>query len=193
VTIKYERLKEFKPADDSEQHYLDKNPEVVSHIPEENFEKVRHLKASNDKKKEALREKLTAMQYEVTVNGATEPSFQNEYYDNFQKGIYVDIISGDPLFVSSAKFESGCGWPAFAKPIDETLVKALKDNSYGRNRTEIRSAKSGAHLGHVFNDGPKETGGLRYCINSASLKFVPREDMEKEGYGDYLSLVNSEE
>ena len=129
------------------------------------------------------------MQYEVAVGGATEPPFQNEYYGNFEPGIYVDVISGKPLFVSTDKFESGCGWPAFSKPIDDALVKERADFSYGRTRTEVRASESDAHLGHVFNDGIPELGGLRYCINSASLRFVPKADMECEGYGEYLPLV----
>jgi peptide methionine sulfoxide reductase msrA/msrB len=136
-----------------------------------------------------LYKKLTPMQFEVAINGATEPPFKNEYFDNFKAGIYVDIVSGTPLFVSSDKFESGCGWPAFAKPIDAALLQTLPDNSYGRERTEVRSAQSGAHLGHVFNDGIPELGGLRYCINSASLRFVPLEKMEREGYGEYMTLI----
>jgi peptide methionine sulfoxide reductase msrA/msrB len=136
-----------------------------------------------------LRERLTPLQYEVAVGGATEPPFENEYYDNFAPGIYVDVISGKPLFLSADKFESGCGWPAFAKPIGDTLVRELADKSYGRSRTEVRASESGAHLGHVFGDGIPERGGLRYCINSASLRFVPKADMEREGYGGYLPLV----
>ncbi|MDD4797897.1 MAG: peptide-methionine (R)-S-oxide reductase MsrB, partial [Eubacteriales bacterium] len=109
--------------------------------------------------------------------------------DHFEPGIYVDIVSGRPLFVSTDKFESGCGWPAFSRPIDEQLLTQLSDHSYGRQRIEVRAADSNAHLGHVFDDGPAELGGLRYCINSASLRFVPRGDMEQAGYGAWIPLV----
>jgi peptide methionine sulfoxide reductase msrA/msrB len=136
-----------------------------------------------------LKEMLTPLQYAVTQEADTELPFQNEYYNVFQPGIYVDITSGEPLFVSTDKFESGCGWPAFSKPIDKSLIEELTDSSFGRVRTEVRSQLSDAHLGHVFTDGPKELGGLRYCINSASLKFIPKAEMEVQGYGTYLSLI----
>jgi len=142
------------------------------------------------KAKEELKDCLTHIQYEVTQNSATERPFQNEYFNEFRKGIYVDITTGEPLFVSSDKFESGCGWPSFSKPIKEELIIKTMDRGHGMIRTEVRSKTGNAHLGHVFDDGPKEMGGLRYCINSASLKFIPEEDMEKEGYGAYRNLVN---
>ena len=136
-----------------------------------------------------LKKSLTSLQYAVTQEADTELPFQNEYYNVFEPGIYVDITSGEPLFVSADKFESGCGWPAFSKPIDDALIAQYRDNSFGRVRTEVRSQLSGAHLGHVFTDGPKELGGLRYCINSASLRFIPKEQMEAEGYGQLLGLL----
>jgi peptide methionine sulfoxide reductase msrA/msrB len=141
------------------------------------------------KSKEDLKTSLTQLQYEVTQNNATERPFQNEYYKEYRKGIYVDITTGEPLFISSDKFESGCGWPSFAKPIEEELITTVKDRSHGMIRTEVRSKVGDAHLGHVFEDGPKEMGGLRYCINSASLRFIPMENMEMEGYGVYLSKL----
>ena len=141
------------------------------------------------KSTEELKRDLTDIQYEVTQHNATERPFQNEYYDEFREGIYVDITTCEPLFISQDKFESGCGWPSFSKPIDENLLKDVKDFSHGMRRTEVRSNKGDAHLGHVFNDGPVEKGGLRYCINSASLKFIPKEEMEKEGYGEFLVLL----
>lgn len=136
-----------------------------------------------------LKQTLSSLQYAVTRQNATEPPFNNEYHDNFRKGIYVDITSGEPLFVSADKFESGCGWPAFTKPIAPALLKELADLSHGMRRTEVRSQTSDAHLGHVFNDGPPASGGTRYCINSAALKFIPAEEMAREGYGEYLTLL----
>lgn len=133
---------------------------------------------------------LTDLQYRVTTFGATEPPFNNEYFDNFEPGIYVDIISGTPLFVSTDKFESGCGWPAFSKPINDNLIKQLEDTSFGMNRIEVKSKDTDSHLGHVFNDGPKALGGMRYCINSASLKFIPLSEMKELGYEQYLDLID---
>jgi methionine-R-sulfoxide reductase len=171
------------------QNYLDKNPQGYCHIPSAKFASASCSEITPVGGAEDLREKLTPMQFEVAINGATEPPFQNEYFDHFKAGIYVDIVSGVPLFVSTDKFASGCGWPAFAKPINEALLQTLPDRSYGRQRTEVRSAPSGIHLGHVFDDGIPERGGLRYCINSAALRFVPLEHMEREGYREYLPLI----
>ena len=133
--------------------------------------------------------RLTPEQYRVTQESATERPGTGPLLKEKRPGIYVDIVSGEPLFASSAKFESGCGWPSFTKPIMSANVKELQDTSYGMLRTEVRSAHGDSHLGHVFNDGPREHGGLRYCINSASLRFVPREEMEAQGYGEYLGQV----
>ena len=144
----------------------------------------------NDFKKPStaeLKKRLTAEQFAVTQQNATEPSFHNEYWNNHRAGIYVDIVSGEPLFSSLDKFDSGCGWPSFTKPLAGTDVVERTDNSLFMERTEVRSAKADSHLGHVFDDGPSDKGGLRYCINSASLKFIPVEDMEKAGYGQYLA------
>ena len=132
---------------------------------------------------------LSPEQYRVTQQGATEAPGTGEYLDNDEPGIYVDVVSGEPLFASSAKFDSGCGWPSFSKPIEPANVSELKDRSHGMIRTEVRSTHGDSHLGHVFDDGPEELGGLRYCINSASLRFIHRDDMEAEGYGAYLSQV----
>jgi methionine-R-sulfoxide reductase len=134
-----------------------------------------------------LKKKLTAEQFAVTQNSATEPAFRNEFWDNHKPGIYVDIVSGKPLFSSLDKFDSGCGWPSFSKPLAGADVVEHTDNSYGMERTEVRSKDADSHLGHVFDDGPADKGGLRYCINSASLKFIPVEEMEKAGYGQYLA------
>jgi len=139
--------------------------------------------------KDELKNKLTEIQYKVTQENGTEPPFNNEYFDHFEEGIYVDIISLKPLFISADKFDSGCGWPAFSKPITRDLIKEKVDKSFGMIRTEVRSENSDSHLGHVFCDGPEELGGLRYCINSASLKFIPKDKMIEEGYEDYLILL----
>ena len=133
--------------------------------------------------------RLTPEQFRVTQQNGTERAFTGEYDEHFEPGIYVDIVSGEPLFSSSAKFNSGCGWPSFSKPIVEANVNELRDNTHGMIRTEVRSAHGDSHLGHVFPDGPREMGGLRYCINSASLRFVPKDEMVSEGYGDYLPQV----
>jgi len=132
---------------------------------------------------EELRAKLTAEEYKILVEAGTEPPFNNAYWDNHEDGIYVDKIDGTPLFASSTKFDSGTGWPSFFSPIDNAALLLVEDTSFGMSRVEVRSKSSGAHLGHVFDDGPKPTR-KRYCINSASLRFIPKVDMEKEGYGD---------
>lgn len=133
--------------------------------------------------------KLTPEQYRVTQENGTERPGTGEYLHNKEVGIYVDIVSGEPLFASSDKYDSGCGWPSFTKPIVDTNINELTDMSHGMTRTEVRSTHGDSHLGHVFPDGPRDGGGLRYCINSNSLRFVAKEDMVEEGYGDYLSQV----
>jgi peptide-methionine (R)-S-oxide reductase len=133
--------------------------------------------------------KLSPEQFRVTQQSATERPGTGAYLHNKEAGIYVDVVSGEPLFASSDKFESGCGWPSFTKPIEPAHVSELRDTTYGMIRTEVRSAHGDSHLGHVFPDGPADRGGLRYCINSASLRFVPRAEMEAQGYGDYLDQV----
>ncbi|MCR1949559.1 MULTISPECIES: peptide-methionine (R)-S-oxide reductase MsrB [Clostridium] len=138
--------------------------------------------------KDELKNRLTELQYRVTQENGTEPPFMNEYNNHFEEGIYVDIVSLEPLFISTDKFNSGCGWPAFSKPIDRKLISEKVDKSHGMIRTEVRSKNSDSHLGHVFCDGPEELGGLRYCINSAALKFIPRKEMKEKGYGKYLAL-----
>ena len=135
---------------------------------------------------------LTPEQYRVTQESGTERPFTGEYDDHFEPGLYVDIVSGEPLFASSTKFNSGCGWPSFSKPVVEAHVNELRDASLGMVRTEVRSAHGDSHLGHVFPDGPQDMGGLRYCINSASLRFIAKEDMEAEGYGAYMDQVEDQ-
>jgi methionine-R-sulfoxide reductase len=133
-----------------------------------------------------LKKKLTPLQYHVTQENGTERPFQNEYHDNHEEGLYVDIVSGEPLFTSMDKFDSGCGWPSFSKPLEKLKTKV--DRSHFMMRTEVRSNEADSHLGHLFTDGPIELGGLRYCINSAALRFIPLKDLEKEGYKKYIEL-----
>ena len=143
----------------------------------------------NNKDRENLKSKLSPIQFEVTQNDKTEPAFNNEYWDNKEEGIYVDVVSGEVLFTSKEKFDSGCGWPSFIKPISKNVLREKSDFSHGMYRTEVRSTKANSHLGHVFDDGPKEEGGLRYCINSAALRFIPKNKMKEEGYESYLNLL----
>lgn len=142
------------------------------------------------KSKEELKKILTKEQYNITQENGTELPYTNEYFDFYEDGIYVDITTGEPLFISTDKFNSGCGWPAFSKPIDRSVIKENVDKSHGMIRTEVRSKNGDAHLGHVFYDGPDRLGGLRYCINSASLKFIPKDKMKEKGYEEYLSLLD---
>ena len=148
--------------------------------------------AMPEEKKEMV-EKLTPLQYQVTQEGGTEAPFKNEYWDHKEPGIYVDVVSGDALFSSIDKFDSGTGWPSFSKPIEKESVAEKKDQALFMIRTEVRSSQGDSHLGHVFEDGPQDRGGLRYCINSASLRFVHKNDLEKDGYGEYLYLFEGGE
>ncbi len=195
IAVEAELLESYYSAEDYHQDYLDNNPNGYCHIPTQLFEmasKANPVKANqySKKDKETLREILTPLQYEVTQNNATERPFNNEYDKEFRAGIYVDITTGEPLFISTDKFESGCGWPSFSKPINEELITEKRDMSHGMVRVEVRSSTGDAHLGHVFDDGPSDKGGLRYCINSASLRFIPKEEMKAEGYEKYLKLLD---
>lgn len=193
-TIAIERvpLRNYYKAEEYHQKYLDKNPGGYCHIGADKFERAKKAVDKSQryarKSVEELKQNLTEEQFEVTQNSATERPFKNEYYDEFREGIYVDITTGEPLFMSYDKFESGCGWPSFSKPISNDILKEAADRSLGRERTEVRSSHGDSHLGHVFEDGPLESGGLRYCINSASLRFISKDEMEAEGYGEYLIL-----
>ncbi len=192
IAIERVPLRNYYKAEEYHQKYLDKNPEGYCHIGADKFEKAKKAVDKSQKyarkSQEDLKQNLTKEQFEVTQHSATERPFQNEYYDEFREGIYVDITTGEPLFMSYDKFESGCGWPSFSKPISKEILEEVADHSLGRHRTEVRSSHGDTHLGHVFEDGPLESGGLRYCINSASLKFISKDQMEEEGYGEYLIL-----
>ncbi|RKW49431.1 MAG: peptide-methionine (R)-S-oxide reductase [Lachnospiraceae bacterium] len=184
IAVEVLPLENFYSAEEYHQNYLDKNPNGYCHInlnlANEPIVRSENYKKLDDKE---LKEKLTTLQYDVTMNAATERPFDNEFNSNFERGIYVDITSGEPLFLSTDKFESGCGWPSFSKPIQKDLVRYNEDLSLGRRRIEVRSNVADAHLGHVFDDGPSELGGLRYCINSAALRFIPIDKMDAQGYG----------
>ncbi|MBQ7606545.1 MAG: peptide-methionine (S)-S-oxide reductase MsrA [Desulfovibrionaceae bacterium] len=189
-------LTSFYPAEDYHQDYLKKNPYGYCHI---SFDSLKNLpkedisisvdpKKYSKPDKDTLKSKLSAIEYNVTQNGATELAFTGKLWNMKEKGIYVDIVTGEPLFLSTDKFESGTGWPSFTKPISPEVIQEKTDTSYGMLRTEVRSRVGNSHLGHVFDDGPKKTGGLRYCINSASLRFIPFKEMESAGYGEFIPL-----
>jgi peptide methionine sulfoxide reductase msrA/msrB len=183
---------EFYPAEEYHQDYHKKNP-LRYRMYRKGSGRDAFIKAhwNTEKDKALLKKRLTAMQYEVTQNNATEPPFHNEFWDHKEEGLYVDIVSGEPLFTSMDKFDSGCGWPSFSKPIHSGSILEVDDFSHGMIRTEVRSRLADSHLGHVFQDGPQPTG-LRYCINSAALRFIPKEKLEQEGYGQYSKLFEKE-
>lgn len=193
VVVENLPLQHFCIAEEYHQDYLTKNPNGYCHINIEKIVKQKQRIVDETKyhkpDKQTLKQMLTPLQYAVTQENETEPPFQNLYCDTQKEGIYVDITTGEPLFCSTDKFQSGCGWPSFTKPIDPNVLQEYDDLSYHMIRTEVRSRCGNAHLGHVFEDGPKEKGGLRYCINSAALRFIPKEDMKKEGYEAFLKLL----
>lgn len=194
IVVEAEPLRNFYDAENYHQDYLEKNPNGYCHIGPNLFELARNANKIPKQEfkrqdKKTLKEKLTPIQYDVTQNNGTERAYSNELWKEFREGIYVDITTGEPLFISSDKYDAGCGWPSFSKPINEKLIDKKVDRSLGMNRIEVRSNTGDSHLGHVFNDGPKEKGGLRYCINGASLKFIPKEEMKANGYEKYLPLL----
>lgn len=184
--IEHMPLRNWCAAEEYHQKYLDKNPGGYCHISPCIFEEAAKAGPAPEygrKSDEELRRELTDAQYSVSRENSTEPPFTGEYWDFFGRGIYVDVTTGEPLFLSTDKFESDCGWPSFSAPVSPDVIVEKTDKSHGMKRTEIRSRSGDSHLGHVFTDGPSEKGGLRYCVNSASLRFIPYEEMEKEGYG----------
>lgn len=191
IAVEVEKLRHYILAEDYHQDYLKKNPGGYCHIDVRDAEKPLIDAANYEKPSQAvLRENLSEESYRVTQEAATEAPFTNAYDQTFEEGIYVDITTGEPLFFAKDKFASGCGWPSFSRPISKELIHYYQDLSHGMERIEVRSRSGNAHLGHVFTDGPQELGGLRYCINSASLRFIAKDEMEEAGYGYLLPYLN---
>ena len=191
IAVEVEKLRHYILAEDYHQDYLKKNPSGYCHIDVRDAEKPLIDAANYEKPSQAvLREQLSEESYRVTQEAATEAPFSNAYDQTFEEGIYVDITTGEPLFFAKDKFASGCGWPSFSRPISKELIHYYQDLSHGMERIEVRSRSGNAHLGHVFTDGPQELGGLRYCINSASLRFIAKDEMEEAGYGYLLPYLN---
>lgn len=191
IAVEVEPLAHYILAEDYHQDYLKNNPQGYCHIDLEQAKiPLIDMKDYQKPDVEQLKTTLTDLQYRVTQEAATERPFENEFWDSEQSGLYVDITTGEPLFLLTDKFDSGCGWPSFTKPISKEVASYYHDLSHGMNRIEVRSRVGQAHLGHVFDDGPRDKGGLRYCINSAALRFIPKEKMEEEGYGLFLELLS---
>ena len=191
IAVEVEKLRHYILAEDYHQDYLKKNPGGYCHIDVRDAEKPLIDAANYEKPSQAvLRENLSEESYRVTQEAATEAPFSNAYDQTFEEGIYVDITTGEPLFFAKDKFASGCGWPSFSRPISKELIHYYQDLSHGMERIEVRSRSGNAHLGHVFTDGPRELGGLRYCINSASLRFIAKDEMEEAGYGYLIPYLN---
>lgn len=194
IVTEVEPLTNFTLAEEYHQDYLEKNPNGYCHVE---FDSLENQEISSiidpalyPKPSDAeIKAKLTKEQYQVTQGNHTEIAFSNEYWDNYEPGIYVDVVTGEPLFSSADKYDSMCGWPSFTKPIDPAVVVEYEDTSYNMVRTEVRSRTGNSHLGHVFDDGPKDRGGLRYCINSAAITFIPQAEMEAAGYGYLVYLT----
>ena len=190
IAVELETLRHYVLAEDYHQDYLKKNPGGYCHINVNDAYQPLVDPGQYEKPTDVeLKEQLTEEQYQVTQNSATERPFHNVYNATFEEGIYVDVTTGEPLFFAGDKFESGCGWPSFSRPIAREVLKYYEDKSHGMERIEVRSRSGNAHLGHVFTDGPEAVGGLRYCINSAALRFIPKEKMEAEGYGYLLTFM----
>lgn len=192
IVVEVKPLEHYYLAEEYHQDYLYKNPNGYCHIKFDAIEEQNLSKQNNKYKKPddaIIKEKLTDLQYKVTQKNGTEPSFNNQYWDNKKEGIYVDIVSGEPLFSSNAKYDSKTGWPSFYEPIGQEFIKTRVDKSLFTTRVEVKSRYGDSHLGHVFEDGPINNGGLRYCINSAALEFIPIEEMELKGYGEWINKV----
>lgn len=183
--IEIEKLFNYADAEDYHQDYLKKNPNGYCHIGSDKFDDAKNAKPIAD-----LKHTLSPLDYEVTQNCATEPPFKNEFWDHYKDGIYVDKITNEPLFLSHDKFACAGGWPSFSKPISDEIIEENLDTTHGMIRTEVKSKHGKTHLGHVFNDGPEKLGGIRYCINSVSLKFIPVEKLEENGFSEYLKHFN---
>jgi len=196
IVTEVEQLDGFYLAEAYHQDYLEKNPDGYCHIDFKRLEEEVIIVNAEDYKKLSdleIKEKLTDEAYKVTQENGTETAFSTENWDNYAPGLYVDVVTGEPLFTSTAKYKSGCGWPSFYEPIIEEVVTYTIDESFNMQRKEVRSRVGNSHLGHVFEDGPKEHGGLRYCINSVAIRFIPLDEMEIEGYGQYIELIKSNE